>query len=183
MLYYSKIAVFDLDDTLYIGNSHIEWLCAYYNTRIFRSIFFKALGFISSNFQHYIMYKLYNRVSIDEKINFVLPFRISVVNLLRKKQKEGYFVIVVSNAPLQLIVNASMVLKVDYIRAGFGEKAKALKRNYKYDKLFVCTDNKTDLDLLELSDEAIITCKKKNWKYFRRKLNNKNYKFMIDGES
>ena len=178
MLYYHKIAVFDLDDTLYIGNSHIEFLCKHYNTILFKSIMFKALGRLIPNIQHKVMFFLYDRIDSINKEKFLLKFRPSVISLLEQKKLAGFHPIILSNAPRQLLINAANKLGVDYIAADVSKKSNALVESYKYNTLFVCTDNKTDLDLIELADEAVITCKMKNRKYFIKNLKNKKYEFM-----
>lgn len=178
MVYYHKIAVFDLDDTLYIGNSHIEFLCKHYNTIFFKSIIFKGLGKLLPCIQHKIMLFLYDRIDNIKKEKFLLNFRPSVINLLEQKKLAGFHPIILSNAPKQLLINAANKLGVDYISADVSQKSSALVEAYKYNTLFVCTDNKTDLDLIELADEVVVTCKIKNRKYFIKNLKTKKYKFM-----
>lgn len=178
MVYYHKIAVFDLDDTLYIGNSHIEFLCKHYNTIFFKSIMFKALGKLLPSIQHKIMFFLYDRIDSISKEKFLLNFRPSVISLLKQKKLAGFHPIILSNAPRQLLINAANKLGVDYISADVSEKSSALLEVYKYNTLFVCTDNKTDIDLIELADETVITCKIKNRKYFIKNIKTKKYKFM-----
>lgn len=182
MVYYSKIAIFDLDDTLYKGNSHIEWLCWYYNTSLFKSILFKVIGKCLPAIQRIIMWKLYNKAPMNSKANFTLPFRMEIVKLLQEKKKNGYHIVIVSNAPKELIRNAASILKVEFINAEIGKKAKTFKSIYHFNKLFVCTDNKTDLDILKISDSSIIICKKKDYSFYLKKLSNKNLNFISKEE-
>lgn len=179
MKYFDKIAVFDLDDTLYKGNSHIEWLCSYYGTSFFKSLFFRAIGRLAPWLQRYIIWELYERVDDKKKKDFILPFRKPVIDILREKQKEGFHPVIVSNAPLQLLVNAASVLQIEFLSAKVNNKGKQFTSAYRYDELFVCTDNKTDLDLIMIADQAVIPCKKKNCCFFRKRLPQGKYKLLI----
>lgn len=176
-MYFDKIAVFDLDDTLYISNSHIEILSRYYDTKFFKSIAFRIIGKFLPTIHLYIMNKLYFRIPDSYKIKFTLPFNRDITALLFEKKREGYKVIIVSNAPTELIKVASKRLGVDYIKADFSQKGKELCRIYSFGKLFVCTDNKTDIDLLKLADEAVVTCKNKHKSYFEKKVPELNITF------
>lgn len=173
----NKIAVFDLDDTLYTDNSHIEILCDYYKTKIFKSFAFKIFGKIFPTTERKVLYHFYNKIPQKIKSNYILEFSQKVVDLLKKKQNEGYFILIVSNAPKELLIAAANYLKVDYLDAMPNQKAETLKANYAYNYLFVCTDNKSDIDLLSIADEAVITCKTKNKNYFIKRLKKQNYTF------
>ena len=61
MLKVEKLALFDLDDTLLEGNSHIEVLNCYYRTKFFSSIITKIIGKISEKLQLKILYYFYNK--------------------------------------------------------------------------------------------------------------------------
>ncbi len=175
-----KIAVFDLDDTLYAGNSHFSILNQYYDTSIFTSIVMRAIGKIFPKLHLQLAYYFYNRIPTDYRNNFKLPYRINVIKLLKEKEQEGYYVIIISNAPLELLKTAGESLQVECIRAGIGEKLLSLKSKFSFEKLFVCTDNTTDLDLLNIADEAIITCPPRKRDFFIKKITHKNYKFIED---
>lgn len=157
-MFKNKIAVFDLDNTLYTDNSHIKILCDYYKIQIFKSFIFKIFGKVLPKVERKILYYFYNKIPQKVKSNYILEFSQKVVDLLKEKQKEDYFVLIVSNAPKELLIAAANYLKVDYLDAMPYEKAETLKANYTYNYLFVCTDNKSDIDLLSIADEAVITC-------------------------
>lgn len=176
--HYEKIAVFDLDGTLYIGNSHIEILCTYYNTFLFKSFIFKVIGKISRKIQLYIMNYLYNKIPADFKRGYILPFSSNVVKIFQEKIKDGYYPLILSSAPIELIESAAKVLNVDYHKCDSSKKQDVLLEKYSYDYLFVCTDNKTDLNLLKLADESVITAVEKNRKYFKEKLKEDKYIFL-----
>ena len=175
-----KLAVFDLDDTLYLGNSHNEILCEYYRTKLFKGlllkIFFKLLPNIAIKINNY----LYSKIPENIKKIFILPFNNDVLRLLEQKRKQKYYILIVSNAPIELIENAAKILNVNYLYAPPYKKEKVLLKLYSYEKLFVCTDNKSDIALLKIADEAMIVCKNKNKKFFVDSLKNKNYKFLGD---
>jgi len=175
-----KLAIFDLDDTLYQGNSHFEILNEYYHTRVFTGIFIRALGKLFPAFRLRLINIFYEHIPIEQRQKFLLPYRQDVLQLLCAKQAEGYEAIIVSNAPKDLLLSAAQDLGLQYISARAHEKAKTICNEIKYNHLFVCTDNKTDTDLLNIADEAVITCKNKHKEYFVKKLKNTDvkYKFM-----
>ena len=57
-----KLAVFDLDDTIYNGNSHFLLLNNYYKTNFFTSIFIRVLGKISQRGRMVICNKFYDYI-------------------------------------------------------------------------------------------------------------------------
>lgn len=179
-MFKNKIAVFDLDDTLYTGNSHTEILCDYYKTQIFKSFIFKIFGKVLPKVERTVLYHFYNKIPQKIKSNYILEFSQKVFDLLKKKQDEGYFILIVSNAPKELLIAAANYLKTDYLYAMPYKKAETLKANYTYNYLFVCTDNKSDIDLLSIADGAVITCKTKNKNYFIKRLKKQNYTFLVN---
>lgn len=176
----NKMAVFDLDDTLYTDNSHIKILCDYYKTQIFKSFIFKIFGKVLPKAERKVLYHFYNKIPQKVKSNYILEFSQKVVALLKKKQNEGYFILIVSNAPKELLIAAANYLKADYLDALPYKKAETVQTNYTFNYLFVCTDNKSDIDLLSIADEAVITCKKKNINYFIKRLKKQNYTFLVN---
>lgn len=174
-----KLAVFDLDDTIYDGNSHFSIVNSYYKTGFFTSIFMRMIGRLSIKLRLYITNMFYERIPASYRCGFKMPLRQDVVGLLREKQTEGYAVIIVSNAPKDLLDSAMERLKIKAYSADFFGKAKLVKSICTYQKLFVCTDNKSDMDLLKIADEAVITCRYKDKEYFRQKLDKNNYSFLF----
>lgn len=173
-----KIAVFDLDDTLYLGNSHIEILCMYYKTNMFKWRVFKLFGKLFPKIEKKLIGYLYKQIDPIIKENFMLSFNDNVLKLLQKKINEKYFIIIVSNAPKELLINAAKFLHVEYLSAPPNLKGRTLKHEYAYKYLFVCTDNKSDMDLLLLANDSVITCKYKHRAFFEKRLQNKNYHFL-----
>ncbi len=175
-----KIAVFDLDDTLYQGNSHFLCLNEFYRTNIFTSIPARCLGKILPGIHLKLANYFYNKLPYEYKCIFKLPYRNEVVKLFKDKQQAGYQVVIVSNAPIELLKTAADDLQVEWLKAGVGEKSVCLKNKFNFQELFVCTDNKTDLDLLNIADEAVITCKPDKRRYFIERVKCKRYKFIED---
>lgn len=175
---YEKIAVFDLDGTLYKGNSHIEIISQYYCSWIVKNIIFIAIGVMFPSIQLKILYALYNRIPDRYKKEFLLEFNYKTVNLLQKKISEGYYPLIISAAPIELINKPANILGIDYCKSYANEKSITLEELYSYKFLFVCTDNKSDIDILELADEAVIITKDRNKDYYTKKLKKlKKYEF------
>jgi phosphoserine phosphatase len=158
---FSKLAVFDLDGTLYSCNSHIEILNKRYRFRIFDSIVVKAFGKVFNKTYLKILHLLYNKIPKEFVENFTPEFRESALTLLEEKKSEGYHILIVSNAPKELIKTAASRLNVDWLQAEIGFKDMVVLKNYQYNKLFVCTDNLSDISLLNIADERVIYVTKK----------------------
>lgn len=173
-----KIAVFDLDDTIYLGNSHFLILNQYYNTNIFTSIIARIMGKFFPRIHLNLAYYFYNKIPQEYKNNFRLSYRMDVMELFKEKSKNGYYMIIISNAPNELLQTVARDLGTDWIRSEIGKKALCLKDRFVYKHLFVCTDNTTDLDLLNIADEAVITCPLRRRDFFVKKVIHKNYKFI-----
>ena len=176
-----NLAVFDLDDTIYDGNSHFALLNYYYHTKIFTSFVMRAFGKIFPSLYMKLCYWAYNKIPQSDRYGFVLPYRQEVIKLMHEKLNAGYALVIVSNAPADLLQTAGDMLNVLAIRAEFGGKAEVVAERFCYKRIFVCTDNKTDIDLLKIADEAVITCKKEDRRYFEKRLNGKKYQFIDEG--
>ncbi len=179
MLKVEKLALFDLDDTLLEGNSHIEVLNCYYRTKFFSSIITKIIGKISEKLQLKILYYFYNKIPEYYIQNFLMPFRKDLLNLLLKMQKDGFSVCIISNAPIELLTKHANYINVPFIHAEHYKKYETLKKYYEYNYLFVCTDNISDIDLLKHADNNLICCKKRKRKIFKKTLSKANF-YMVD---
>lgn len=166
--HFDKLAIFDLDGTLYACNSHIEFLNQNYHIKIFNSKLMKLLGLIVPRTHLKILYWLYNK-KIKLVDDFMLDFRESAIHILENKREEGFEIVIISNAPKKLIQSAANRLNVNWLRADIGEKDKVLIRNYNYKYLYVCTDNLTDINLLDLADSKTIYITNKTKKIFLKK--------------
>lgn len=174
----SKLAVFDLDDTLYVGNSHFEILNRHFHTSFFTSLIYRAIGKFFPSIAMKLANVMYEKIPVPERKQFLLPCRSDVMSILRQKQEEGYIPVIVSNAPIELLQSAALYFRLDYYQAGAGEKGRIVQENLTYDTLFVCTDNKTDIDLIDLANEAVLTCKQRHKPFFRAHLKKDNYRFI-----
>lgn len=171
-----KVAIFDLDGTLYLKNSHIEILTKYYNTKFYKSIFFKIFYCIFPQKAQNLLNNRYSKIPDTYKRNFVLPFRESALYLLEELKNKDYEIIIISNAPMELIAGAANILKVKFKRAEIGKKHLVLEKNIK--ELVVCTDNITDLELLKKAKYRYIYVNKKTRKFFKKNLSKENIFYM-----
>lgn len=78
MTHIKKIAVFDLDGTIYIGNSHIEFLCYVYKTKLFRNFLYKLIANIFPKIHSNIIGWLYER-NKEKVYNVSLPYNSKVL--------------------------------------------------------------------------------------------------------
>lgn len=147
-----NLAVFDLDGTLWNGNSHYEILNSYFKTSFYKSFLFRLYRHFFKENAYKLICKKYEKIPKDFASSFLLEFNSKIVALLRQKQREGYFCMIVSNAPLEILVSAAKSLGIPYLKAPIGKKKQVLDKNYSYKNLFVCTDNMEDIDLVEASD-------------------------------
>lgn len=169
-----KLAIFDLDDTLIYGNSHLEVINQYSNFR-YDSIVFKVIGKITPRIYKAIIDKRFEKLS-DEKINQFRPnFNKNTLELLMEKRGNGYEVFVISNAPQKLIDRICELIDVKGFSAKVGRKHEILEGNFRYNKLSVCTDNKSDLSILELASERYVYVNKKTEHFFKEKIPNSTF--------
>lgn len=152
---YNSIAVFDLDGTLWAENSHLYVLNQYYKTTFFTSICFKFLYKIfPGKMQTYIDRKI-EPVSKDFIGGLNYTYNDEVLKLLRKKENECDKVLIITNAPLQIVDYAEKVFNVTALHASIGKKLTVLREYCEYTVLFVCTDNRSDRDLLRASNSFL----------------------------
>lgn len=176
--YFEKIAVFDLDGTLYHKNSHIEILKYYYNTSFFNSIFFRIFSIFCPRLHLKIMNIFYNHIPDNVKNSYILDFNDKILHFFYEYRRKGYKTVIISNAPYELVQNAAHKLETSFLKSTSSRKANILLENYQFKKLFVCTDNKSDIDILSLSDEAVIIAKNKDKKYYDKVLQGHRYFFI-----
>lgn len=168
MNFHEKIAVFDLDGTLWKENSHYEILCEYFGTNFYKSLFFRVFRRFFAKCAYQFICKKYEEIPKEYAYSFLLCFDSEIVSLLKSKQGEGFFCVIVSNAPQEIIINAASKLNVAYLKAPIGSKKIVLDENFSYKKLFVCTDNIEDIDLVSASDSRKIIFTAHNKKFFER---------------
>nr|WP_318717326.1 HAD family hydrolase [uncultured Treponema sp.] len=167
MDYIPKIAVFDLDGTLWKVNSHHELLNLYYKTHFFSSFSYRVLFRLFPFLMKKIRNLFFEKIP-DDFINSVnFDFTDEIVDMLNTKKSSGFKILIISNAPRELIIsNAAKRLNCDYLCALAGEKLKILNLNYKYSELFVCTDNPTDLDLISSATKYFLIFPNARIKHF-----------------
>lgn len=170
MQYYDKIAVFDLDGTLWKVNSHYELLNIFYNSKFYTSLFYRCLCKFSPVIGERIRDKYFEKIpdSFISTVNF--DFEEKILNLMNQKKNAGYNILVISNAPREIIVsNAAKRLGCKYLCAKIGEKSVVLKESFFWNELFVCTDNTTDIDLLDIATSYYLVFPNSRIKRFFKK--------------
>ena len=168
MKYAEKIAVFDLDGTLWDKNSHIEILNAYYKTNFFSSFIFRGISHFFRKQMYKFIWYCYRKIPKEFVFQFKLQFNKETLELLKTTMGENYFCLILSNAPYEIVFHAAERLKIPFLQAPQYQKKKILDENYRYSQLFVCTDNIEDLDLLEASNSRKIIFTKHNAKVFNK---------------
>lgn len=166
MNFIENLAVFDLDGTLWKENSHYEILNLYFKTNFYKSFLFRLYRHFFKKNAYKLICKKYEKIPKDYASSFLLDFNDEIAMLLRQKQTEGYCCIIVSNAPLEILISAANSLNVPYLKAPIGKKKEILDQNYIYKNLFVCTDNIEDIDLVEASNSRKIIYTNANKKFF-----------------
>lgn len=162
MKFVEKIAVFDLDGTLWKQNSHIEICNAYYKTHFFTSFIYRGISHFFRKLMLKFLWHCYKKIPKEFALNFELPFDQRILSLLKQKQSEEYFCLIVSNAPYEIVFHAAERLNLPFLCAPQLKKKEVLDKNYAYKNLFVCTDNIEDLDLIKASDSRKIIFTKFN---------------------
>jgi hypothetical protein len=170
-----NLAVFDLDGTLYECNSHIELLNAKYRVKFFDSIIMKIIGKLFNDIYLKILMYAYNRVPVEYIREFNIEFRASALELLKKAKNDGFHIVIISNAPKELIEAAAQRLNLEWYRAEIGCKNDIVQNKFEYKYLFVCTDNVSDINLLDLADEKYIFVTNKSKSIFCEKYPNAHF--------
>lgn len=157
MIEVENISVFDLDGTLWKKNSHIFMLNIYFHTHFYTGLLARIFSRLFPEFWQ----KTIDRKFAEIPQSFVSDFDLSnfgidasIKNILEKKKKNST-VVIVSNAPERIVQKASSFFGIEGFHAQAGKKLNVLQKHYKYKNMFVCTDNKTDSDLLESADEKL----------------------------
>lgn len=159
-----KLAVFDLDGTLYKVNSHIEVLNMFYKGR-YRTFFFRLWALFFPNAYQKHINKAFSKIDQDFIESVYFERRESAINLLKLRINEGFYPVIVSNAPVEIVELAGKYFNIDFRRTDIAMKHLALN-DFEYKELFVCTDNVTDLDILSVADFSVIYVKESRKKEF-----------------
>ena len=164
-----KICVFDLDGTLWKENSHVDIVQKYNNTCEVGKKIEKVFALFFPNLYLKYLLERYNKVPFDFIQDYEPPFRKSAIEIFEDKAADGYQIICISNAPLEIIKKAGERLGIKAYKAPIGKKDIILKEKYiTWNKLVVVTDNVSDESILKLSDEAYIYTTKNRKRYFTR---------------
>lgn len=174
-IYFEKIAVFDLDGTLWAENSHIDILNKYYQTQRFTSLAFKIINRFFPTLAIEYLFNEFSKIPETFIENYSPTFIKHTLHLIDEIKQQGYHILIVSNAPEQIVKNAALRLDLPYICSDIGRKYFALKSKFEFDTLFVCTDNKSDVDLLFNAQKKVIYTQRSTSGFFRRKFNDATF--------
>lgn len=166
---YKKVAVFDFDDTLCDGNSHLMILKSYYGTKFYESLFMKAVGKILKKTYQKILDERMKKIPAEFVKEYKFPIKKTAYNYLSEKRMQDYHCIVISFAPIQIIEAIKVQLAVDAYQSPRGEKKRVLDEIAVYDQLFVCTDNIEDCCLLDAAEQKVIYVTKTTKNFFSNK--------------
>lgn len=167
-VYHEKVAVFDLDGTLWLENSHIDILNRYYHTKRFSSLMSRFINRLFPALFLRYLYRMYEDIPRKFIEQYEPRFLDRTVNLASDCDRNGYFVMIISNAPEEIVRNAAKRLSLPYLRTDRADKYKELVKRFEFGKLFVCTDNLSDADLLVHADTKIIYTQRSTEKYFKK---------------
>lgn len=167
-----KLAVFDLDGTIWKINSHFDIIRKYYGYGNIWHWIVRLYGRISMGRQMEYLFKIYNFIPSNYIDNYCPDFRESAISLIKGCANEGYQIIIVSNAPEKIVRNAANRLSIPYFRSEVGKKYEDVYARYSFGKLLVCTDNKMDIDLLQHADVKYIYITKSTKRFFKNKFKN-----------
>jgi phosphoserine phosphatase len=157
---FKSLAVFDMDGTLCIHNTHILVLKKYYKIPFDSTLFKMASYLFPWLFQWLLDYLiLYVPENFISKIKF--DFNEEILAILNNKIENNFHCIIISNAPYKIVKIVANELNLAFESTKIGEKHNALAK-IKYENLFVCTDNISDLSILKLADSSVVLCKPKN---------------------
>lgn len=170
MINVEKIAVFDLDGTLWNVNSHLEILNQYYHTHFYTSLYAKMMFHIVPKQLNRLIWCNYSKIPKEYVFQYRPCFRKSAIELLNLYKKQGYMPLIISNAPYEIVKGASERLNADFLCTRPGEKLQVLNQIYTYKILFVCTDNMSDCDLLDCADiQVVYPHGKRNYRFFKKR--------------
>lgn len=169
-MFKNKIAVFDIDGTLCSNNTHID-IVTKYHSRLYKSISFRLLSKVFPRKTLNILNRKFNSIPVSYLKEYEFNYNLTILDLLEDYRRKGWFVIIISNAPLGIVEELANRIHVEYIQAPPYKKATYLRKFYSWNRLFVCTDNASDFDLVELSDARRLIINKHNKKIFRDYIN------------
>ena len=167
--FFEKIAVFDLDGTIWAVNSHIDILNRYYHTNFYSSLLFRGLSKTFPKLCLALINKKYFGIPKSYIKQYRPPFRKEVLKSMEELSQKGFKILIISNAPYDIVESAAKRLHTDFLVSKVSHKYRELCYRYTFDFLFVCTDNITDIDLLDHANQQVIYAKHKNRAYFKKR--------------
>lgn len=162
-----RVCVFDLDGTLWKVNSHIDIVENFFGKKIYSSIIGKLLYRVMPRQYMKMLNHDYARIPQEFIDRYNPIFRQDAIDLLEMEKSRNSYVMVISNAPVEILATVQRRLGIDVLQAEVGKKDQVLKSVVStWSNLLVVTDNLTDASLLELATEAVIYTPHKRKKKF-----------------
>lgn len=172
--------VFDLDGTLWEENSHIFLVEKYVGWKKYSNIFAKIVSRLMPDYYMVQLNKDFAQIPKGFVREFRPHYRNDAVRELYRAKREGHRVIILSNAPLEIIRFAEEKFQTEGFQAPVGEKDKILKELIPvWERLFVVTDNLTDMSMINIADGAIIYTTERKRHYFMKKTRLENVEYRI----
>lgn len=151
-----KLSVFDLDGTLWSVNSHLYLLSKTYNIN-FESIIIKCVCKVCPQLMQKLFDLLFARKQSQMKYDCLNNYiDRDMLGILEKFKEEGNTVVIITNAPISIANHAKKLFGVEALSAPIGHKKDIMQFYYEFNELTVATDNITDIDLINVANNAIL---------------------------
>ncbi len=168
----NKLAVFDLDGTVWKENSHVDIVNKYYKYGTIIIMLEKVLNRIMPGEYMQWLNNKFNKIPNHYIAQYNPTVNTNVLQLEEKYKENLWNICFISNAPLRIVQMAEERFGIKGYHADVGEKANVVE-NMSYDELHIVTDNISDLDIIEKAQKAIIIITKNNKKFFTRYIKEK----------
>ena len=110
---------------------------------------------------------LFNKIPDAYIESFSPTYNLNIVDKMKEYKKNGWDVMIITNAPEKIVNLAKQIFKVEVKQARISCKSNLLN-DIDYKNLKVVTDNITDMDLIMQADDSIVLLDKMNEKYFNK---------------
>lgn len=162
-----KLAIFDLDGTIWKENSHTDIVDKYYGIKANSLLMKLYRHMLPDIYMKWLNYK-FDKIPSLYIQKYKPTLNMQVIDLIKEYQKEGWKCIIISNAPQRIVDMAEKRFLIKAYHGAISNKSQILKR-MNYAKLNVITDNISDYDLIAKADYSIIIMTEYNKRYFIKK--------------
>lgn len=166
-----RLAVFDLDGTLWKENSHSDIINKYYNYNAIQIFMSKIFNRITPHRYMKWLNTKFDGIPDDFVSMYNPTVDVRTLQMLENYKISRWNVCIISNAPLRIVKMAERRFGVCGYHAEIGNKSGVLD-TLKYDELNVVTDNVSDLDIIKKADKAFVVITEKNRNYFLQYIRN-----------